>query len=463
MIFSGDFRFVGVGFSISNFSMGFDVLRGTGIETWQKGHKRRLVLADALGVQYTTQPFQTAEEIKLAFSGDLEQLSLEEVLVRVKSARERMHWALEKHGISDNELTNLYRKIWVYSRYTTPMHFLLERSLADLEGGQCALVFASGMAAVSAVLQQYTQGAEKGENGEYVDGDLVVVIGSIYGGSYACIQNLVRTTGRRYQHLPLSEFEESGLPEGAKMVYFETCFNPTLKVIPLRKVVAAARAIGALTVCDNTFAPLVVRPHDFGIHFVIHSMTKYLNGLSTDLGGCLTGSGEYLGQPIDFHEGQRMVHGGVMSPRVVREFMERMVDMPERLLVCSRHAKSLKEIAKQLGFSAIILEDSQSFLDIRAPNVPDVISNGMVALYLDSAEQAHRFVDSLIQAGVGKGAVSLGATTTYYCIPAETTHSELPADEQRRAGITPGLVRISCGTEGNLVAKVGEVLRGLKE
>jgi methionine-gamma-lyase len=444
--------------------MGFDVLADTPARLFQSDLKRRIVIADALatqGPQLTTQEFPSPAELASAFSGELVALNEAFVADVVLKIRRKCHMQLEKHGITDDELKRIVGMPWIYSRLTTPIHWLLEQSLAQLEGAESALTFASGMAAISAVLQQFTLNGRPDRNGMYVPGEKIVVVGSIYGGTYACIKDL-EDEGRQYEHLSIRDFLDNGLPSDASIVYFETCNNPTLKVVPIREIVAAANEIDALTVCDNTFAPMLVQPHRLGVHVVVHSMTKYMNGSSEDLGGCVTGNRAGLVWLLDLHRGKRMLHGGVMAPRVAREFMNNMVDLPERLVVCSANARGVSDVADEFGFQSLTFDKDPRAAGIRNPDFPEGVSNSMVALYLDTKADAHFFVEELGKLGIGKCAVSLGATTTYVSGPAETTHSELSPGEQKRVGITPGLVRISCGVEHDLVEKVRMVLQKLK-
>jgi methionine-gamma-lyase len=188
-------------------------------------------------------------------------------------------------------------------------------------------------------------------------------------------------------------------------------------------------------------------------------MTKYIGGKSEDLGGSISGKEELINQLLDLNSGKRMLGGGVMAPRVAKEFIHNLKDLPERLHRATVSAKAVKQIAQKNGVTAKFIEEAENFSVIRNKNLPEsTISNGMVSLYFDTQDQAHEFIDTMIQLGIGKGAVSLGAGTTYYSIPAETTHSELDEEAQEKVGITPGLVRVSCGEEPDLAEKVKDVL-----
>lgn len=417
---------------------------------------------------HTTQGFTTAEELAGGFDGTLEGVNPETVALRVAQAHEQYQSLIDQSGITDESLRELFSKVWIYSRLTHPVNGLLEDVLAKLEKKPASRVFASGLAAIEAVVRQFSQPARKGENNEYIDGDKIVVIGSIYGGTYAQLMNICKKTGREFVHYPITDFVklvQSGgqLPEGTALVYLEGSSNPTLKVSPIKLAAEAAHEAGAKLVADMTFTPLIMNAGEHGADLTLHSMTKYIGGRSEDLGGFVAGSEEDMNALMDLHRGRRMLGGGVMAPRVAREFLKNVRDLPERLVAASNNAHAIQKMAVEFGFNAKMVDDYPGYQRLRDQSMPSEVSNGMLALYLDSQEQARTFTDAMIKRGIGLGAVSLGATTTYYSIPAETTHSEMPAEEQAKVGITQGLVRVSCGTEEDLVSTVREVLMELKE
>jgi cystathionine beta-lyase/cystathionine gamma-synthase len=423
---------------------------------------------------HTTQGFQTAEALAQAFTGELTGVEAETIEARLASAHAEYEEKIEAAGIDDEDLRELFSKVWIYSRLTHPVSGLLEDVLAKMEKTEAARVFSSGLAAIEAVIRQFVkpssfeEPSSEGGQVEYVKGGRILVIGSIYGGTYAQMMDVCRETGRIFDHLPISEFVDlvnSGgkLPEDTDMVFIEGSNNPTLRMSPIAKIAEAAHAVDAKLVCDMTFTPLTVRAEDHGADITMHSMTKYVGGRSEDLGGFLAGSEDNMNALMDLHGGRRMVGGGVMSPRVAAEFLQNIRDLPERLVLASENAHAIHEIATSLGFDVKMVDDYLAYGTLRDNTIPDGISNGMIALRLGSQEKARAFVDAMNKKGVGLGAVSLGATTTYYCIPAETTHSEMPSAEQEKIGITPDLVRLSCGIETNIVDVVREILTELQD
>lgn len=420
--------------------------------------RKNIVLAKILEEQHTTQAFSTAELLRQAFKFELEAVPEADVVPLIQAAQTKYKTEITEVGITDDDLKALFQKVWVYSRLTNPMLELCEEVLSELEGTEQSRVFASGLAAIKATISQFTKPASRGESEEYVDGDKIVVIGAVYGGTHSLFERLRKTEGKNFVYMPISKFLEDGLPEDTKMVYFEACNNPTLMSVPIDRVVEEAQRIGAMTVCDKTFTPLDVKPAEKGVDMVIHSMTKYLGGHSEDLGGSVSGKSELMDQFLDFDDGERMVEGGVMAPRVAKEFIQNMLDLVQRVYGAAQNARKLREIARGKGLKANAAEDMKYYKENRNTDMPSSVMSGMLTVTFDTAEQGRAFIDAMIQEGVGLGAVSLGAVGTYFCMPRETTHSEYNPEDMDKVGIKPGLVRISCGTEEDLAEKFERVV-----
>lgn len=417
---------------------------------------RNVALASILGAQHTTQPFSTAQQLIEAFQGKLAAAG-QTGLDAMDQAKTQYANLIRLAGITDEDLTNLFQRVWIYSRLTNPTNELLEEVISAIDGTEKTAVFSSGLAAIDAAVRQFVPPASC-DGDLYKKGGKIMVVGSIYGGTYAQLMNTCAETGREFAHLSITDFLEQGLPDDISMVLCESSNNPTLKVVPLHRIAEEAKRVGAVSLCDNTFTPLTVRPAENGIDLTATSMTKYFNGQSEDLGGCVSGKAELINAFLDLHSGRRMLGGAIMAPRVAKEFLQHLTDLPERLLGATQNARGVRNVAIRRGFQARTLEDFPAYAAIRNQAIPQSLGNGMVALFLDDADRAIAFVDEMIRKGVGHGAVSLGAATTYYCIPSQTTHSEIPGEELDRIGITPGLVRISCGLEPDLVERFEEVL-----
>jgi len=274
--------------------------------------------------------------------------------------------------------------------------------------------------------------------------------------------------------MSIRQFVKEGLPNDTDFVHCETSNNPSLRVIPLERVVEEAKRVGELrgkkvyTAFDNTFTPLIVQPAKHEVDFVVNSTTKYLDGHSEELGGSVSGKAEEIGKFKDLKCGRRMVYGANMGRAAAKGLLGKMRDLPERLYLATQNAKKVKAIAERFGLMKEVRhiesdmeEYGSRFNRIRNRNIPQTISNGMINIDFRSVENARRFIDEMVKEGIGKCAVSLGSAKTYYSIPAETTHSEMPKEEQEKVGIAPGMVRISCGVEPDLAEKFEKVLKRL--
>lgn len=423
--------------------------------------RKNAVLAEILWQEPVTQGFSKAEDMAAAFQGKLPEMPEDMVDKKVTEMKEKYAELITLHEITDEDLRKLFRKVWVYGRLSHPTVELVEEVLTEMEGAEGTAVFNAGLAAIYAVVRHCTKPGRINDAGEYEKGEKTVVIGSVYGGTYAQLVDTAEQTGRQVEFISVEEFLEKGLPSDTKLVFFEPCNNPTLQVVPMKKIVDAAKEIRAITACDSTFTPLTIKPLDHGVDAVIHSLTKYAGGKSEDTGGSVSGKRDFICKFKDLHHGSRMVVGTTMASRVAWAFLQNMRDLPERLYQATQNAKKLKAVAEENGLEVRFIEDEENYAEIRNPALPDSVSNGMLVIDFKETEVARAFVDKLSAQGIGRSAVSLGAKNTLYSIPADTTHSEMPVEEQLKVGITPGMVRISCGVEENLATEADKVIKEL--
>ncbi len=320
---------------------------------------------------------------------------------------------------------------YVYTRVQNPTTRAFEEKLAALEGGEAAVAFASGMAAIAALV--FTLLAP---------GDEIVYLGPLYGGTEGLFYDL----GRRYG-LVITDATDRSLSEAVgpatRMIYVETPANPTLRIHDLREVARVARARGVLSVADNTFAtPVLTRPLELGIDLVVHSATKYLSGHGDVVAGAVVGPAALL-EPIRA-EGLRHL-GGVLGPFEAFLLLRGMKTLPLRVMA---HAQSAAKVA---GF----LRDHPAVRRVFYPGLPDhpghavaarqmAAFGGMVALDLGSEAAARAFLDGLT---LFAQAVSLGDVDSLATHPYSTTHQLVDEAVRRRQGVTPGLVRLSVGLE----------------
>ena len=324
-----------------------------------------------------------------------------------------------------------------YSRTANPTRRSLEECMADLEGGEKAFAFASGMAATSTVLELLDSG------------DHVISMDDVYGGTYRLFENVrKRSSGLDFSFVDLSDIGnlQSNLKSNTKMIWVESPSNPLLKIVDLRQVSEFAKKNGLICVCDNTFcSPYVQRPLDLGFDIVVHSATKYLNGHSDVIGGIVVSSGdrEDLGEELAFLSNSI---GSIMSPFDSFLVLRSLKTLSVRM---EKHCKNALQIAK-------FLESHDSVKRVLYPGLEshpqhDLAKRqmdkfgGMVTVILDKDLNKTKLF--LERTNLFALAESLGGVESLIEHPAIMTHASVPPDIRKDLGIEDGLVRLSVGIE----------------
>ncbi len=334
----------------------------------------------------------------------------------------------------------------LYTRYgLNPTIRSVERKLADLENGEAAFAFSSGMAAEAATFLAHLK-----------TGDHLVCIGDVYGGTYELLETNLPGLGIETTFLLANEAAtlDSVVTDRTKMVFFETPTNPTLDIIDIGAVARAAKAVGALTVVDNTFAtPVNQNPLDLGADLVVHSATKYLGGHSDLTGGAVIGPKDLL-EPI----------------WMWRKNLGQMI-APEVAFLLSRSIRTLVVRVRAQNATAMqVAEFLATYPRVLRVNYPGLGGGsevarkqmrgfgGMLSFVFDgdAAETAAR-VDRLRIFSI---AASLGGVESLVTQPITTTHHGMSAEERARRGIVDGMVRLSCGLEdaADLVGDLAQAL-----
>jgi cystathionine gamma-synthase/methionine-gamma-lyase len=338
----------------------------------------------------------------------------------------------------------------LYTRYgLNPTVRSLEKKLADLEHGEAALAFGSGMAAEAATFFAHAKA-----------GDHIVCIGDVYGGTYELLSANLPEVGIETTFLLADEVGElpSALTDHTRIVFFETPTNPALDVIDVRAVAEAARDTGALTVVDNTFAtPVNQNPLDLGADLVVHSATKYLGGHSDLTGGAVIGNAELVA-PISMW---RKNLGQIIAPEVAFLLARSIRTLVVRVRAQNATAQAVAEFLQ--GHPRVARVNSPG---LDAPADPEVARKqmrgfgGMISFVYDGdALQTAAVVDRLRVFSI---AASLGGVESLVTQPITTTHHGMTPEERFRRGIVDGMVRVSCGLEDaeDLIADLEQALRG---
>lgn len=335
----------------------------------------------------------------------------------------------------------------IYSRYSNPTIRAAEAKIAALEGGERALLLASGMAAVSTALLGLVKA-----------GDEVVCSAAIYGGTLHVIRTFLEKFGVHVRFAPIEAFHAPAtlISERTRVIWFESPINPTLRCIDVAAVGAACRARGVISAIDNTFAsPMNQSPLALGIDLVMHSATKYLGGHSDVTAGALVGRADL----IDTLGAARKLLGGVADPEAAFAVSRGIKTIGVRM---ERHNANALAVARWLETQPAVRRVFYPGL----PSHPDhAIAarqmsgfGGMVTFeHRDGYAGATRFFDRI---QVFKRAASLGGVDSLVSLPVLTSQYGFTDEQLADAGVTKGMVRLSVGIE-HIDDLVGDLAQAL--
>jgi methionine-gamma-lyase len=321
---------------------------------------------------------------------------------------------------------------FIYSRHGNPTTDGFARAVADLEGAEAGLAFASGMAAVSTAVLAWAAGGE------------VLASEGIYGGSTELLTELGPRFGVSARFAPAWDTRavEAAMSATTKVVLVETLSNPLLRVPDLRALAAVARARGAKLVVDSTFtSPVLMRPLEHGADVVVHSASKYLSGHGDVIGGVAVGARATL-EPV---RRMRTLLGGTMDPFAAWLALRGLRTLPLRLeRQCATAARLAAALATMPAVKAVHYPGLPSHPDHRRALATLAAPGAMISLQLTDGAAARRFYDRV---RVFTRAASLGEVVSLVTHPATFSHGGLPPEERARLGIDEGLVRLSVGVE----------------
>ena len=357
---------------------------------------------------------------------------------------------------SADEALSGHMPIYIYDRLDEPTRAMLEENLAYAEGGEVGVTYASGMAAISAVLgSALRQGQE------------VLAHHTLYGCTYSLMTNWLPRFGVETQFGNFLDLEnvEQHITPATRVLYFETPTNPTMELIDIVAVRRLADRVNAgreertrvLVIVDNTFAtPYCQRPLKLGAHLVVESLTKALGGFGTDMGGAVIGPAEWYNKLMLY----RKDFGGVLSPRAAWGILVYgLPTLAARMANMQKTAQHVAEfLAKHPKVASLRYPGTECFpqkaLAHRQMNSPDgkFAPGSMIYFVLKGSEnqqsQAEKLVDYLAEHAYSITlAVSLGQIKTLIEHPFSMTHSALPAEQKLALGMHPEGVRLSLGLE----------------
>jgi len=347
---------------------------------------------------------------------------------------------------------------YLYSRHFNPTVYTLGRAIAAIEGTEAGYCTASGMAAIATTLMQICH-----------PGDEIVSAAAVYGGTFALLKEYLPakcTINTRFVDITDLDAVKAAVNERTKVIYCETLSNPTLAIADIPALAEIAHAAGAMLVVDNTFSPLIVSPAQHGADVVVHSITKFLGGARDIITDAVCASNDFISSLMDLHMGSVMLLGPTMDPQTAFQLSLRLPHLGLRMAEHSRRAQFMAERLAEHG------------VKVDYPGLPgfghratfDRIRNdgfgagGLLTLDVGSSETASELMTLLQnEYRFGYMAVSLGYFDTLMSCSASSTSSELDDDDLRRAGIAPGLVRMSIGYTGSVEQRWEQLESALRD
>jgi cystathionine beta-lyase/cystathionine gamma-synthase len=339
-----------------------------------------------------------------------------------------------------------------YSRTINPTREVLEKVMAELEKGDRGFAFASGMAAITAVLMLFSSG------------DHIIVSDDLYGGTYRIFERNFRQFGLEVTYADTSNLEaiqKSIIPNKTKAVFIETPTNPLMKITDLNAVVTLVQQNRLLTIVDNTFmTPYLQRPLELGVDIVVHSGTKYLGGHNDLIAGIVVTRSAELSEKVRFIQNST---GGILGPQDSWLMIRGLKTLALRMEKQQANAAIITEwlvnnrLVKAVYYPGLsnhpgyLIQQKQSvgfgaMLSFRVPNgnaVVQIINNLKVITYAES----------------------LGGVETLITYPVKQTHADIPVEIRQKIGVTEDLIRLSVGIEdvNDLIQDLEQVMAKVEE
>ncbi len=322
-----------------------------------------------------------------------------------------------------------------YARSNNPTRKVLEDLIAKLENGTNGYAFASGLAAIDAVVKLLSSGDE------------IIAVDDIYGGAFRLFTHIYEKFGISVKYVDTTNAANiaAAITDKTALIWIESPTNPTLKISDLRAIGKIAKANKVLFCVDNTFAsPVAQKPIDFGADIVVHSATKYISGHSDLIAGLVVTATEELGAKVKFIQN---ASGAILGPFDSWLAIRGIETLSLRI---RQHAENAQKIAEYLLSEPLVK-------NVYYPGLPSHHNHevaksqqkyfgGVIAfdLAIDDKALASSIVSNT---QLFKLAESLGGVKSLCCLPCEMTHKSIPAEKRYQSGVTDSLIRLSVGLE----------------
>ncbi|PEC52711.1 methionine gamma-lyase [Bacillus cereus] len=332
---------------------------------------------------------------------------------------------------------------YIYSRLGNPTVKLFEERMAVLEGGEEALAFGSGMAAISATLIGFLKA-----------GDHIICSNGLYGCTYGFLEVLEEKfmITHSFCDMETEDDVENKIRPNTKVIFVETPINPTMKFIDLKQVIRVAKRNGLLVVVDNTFcSPYLQRPLELGCDAVVHSATKYIGGHGDVVAGVTICKTKELAEKI---RPMRKDIGGIMAPFDAWLLLRGLKTLAVRM---DRHCDNAEKIVSFLKNHDAV--EGVWYPEGELASRQMKRGGGVISFSVKGGkEETQAFINDLHFITI---AVSLGDTETLIQHPATMTHAAIPAELRQEMGIYDNLIRLSVGLESweDIVSDLEQALK----
>ncbi|MES2560000.1 MAG: PLP-dependent aspartate aminotransferase family protein [Bacteroidota bacterium] len=322
-----------------------------------------------------------------------------------------------------------------YSRSNNPTRKAAEDLIASLEEGDAGFAFASGLAAIDAVLKLLKAGDE------------IVACDDIYGGSFRIFTHIYEKFGVKVTYVDTTDVRNviHAITDKTKFVWIETPTNPTLKISDIRAISAIAQTVNALLIVDNTFAsPILQQPITLGADIVIHSATKYLGGHSDIIAGAVVTRTKELSEKLKFIQNSS---GAVLGPFDSWLLIRGIETLALRVQKHADNAQRIAEfLSKQPSIDKLYYPGLENHTNHEIAKKQQRAFGSVISFSLkeDTLQAAEHFVTST---NLFKLAESLGGIKSLICHPAQMTHKSIPAETRQASGVQDSLIRLSVGLE----------------
>ena len=322
-----------------------------------------------------------------------------------------------------------------YARSNNPTRKVLEDLSAALEHGACGFAFASGLAAIDAVIKLLQSGDE------------ILAVDDIYGGAFRLFTQVYEKFGIKVSYVDTSDLNKlsDAINPRTKLIWLESPTNPTLKVSDISGIAKIAKEHKLLLCVDNTFAsPVSQQPLELGADLVIHSATKYLGGHSDLIAGLVITKTKELGAKIKFIQN---ASGAILGPFDSWLVIRGIETLPLRVKQHSLNAQKVAEylanhkLVKQVHYPGLPSHPNHEVAAKQQSHFGGVLSFDLIE---DDQQLANKVVSST---KYFKLAESLGGVKSLICLPSEMTHKSIPREKRYSAGVTDSLIRLSVGLE----------------